>query len=410
MSGAGDQSHPAPDMKALKTSRGEVMRRIYLDYAATTPVHPDVLEAMTPYFSESFGNPSAIYSYGQEAKAAIEEARASVAGLIGASEEEIYFTSGGTEADNFALEGVAFASKKPNSHIITTAIEHHAILETCKFLEKRGFKVTYVPVDEYGMIDVDEIRRSITSDTVLVSVMHANNEVGTIQPLAELSKITREAGVYLHTDAVQTVGHIPVNVDELGVDLLSMSAHKLYGPKGVGAIYIRKGTRITSFLHGGQQEKGRRASTENVPGIVGFGKAAGIAPRDMDKEQERLAGLRDQFISRLLGEISHITLNGHPTKRLPNNINVSIEFAEGESLLLSLDLVGICASTGSACSSGTLEASHVLLAMGCSHERAHSSLRFTMGRWTIQEDIDKVMEVLPGIVDRLRAMSPLVKK
>ncbi len=385
------------------------MKRTYLDYAATTPTHPDVLKAMLPYFTDAFGNPSSIYSYGQEAKGAIGEARAKVASLIGARDEEIVFTSGGTEADNFALKGVAFANEERGNHIITSSIEHHAVIETCKYLERRGFNITYLPVDEYGLVDPGDVRRAITEKTVLISVMHANNEIGTIEPIAEIGKIAREAGVYFHTDAVQAVGHIPVDVNKLGVDLLSMSAHKLYGPKGVGALYIRKGTRLVSFMHGGEQEGRRRASTENVPGIVGFGKAAELARQEMGEEAERLIHLRDKLIGGLLESIDHVHLNGHPVKRLPNNINVSIDFVEGESMLLNLDLEGICASTGSACSSSNLEASHVLLAIGLPHEQAHGSLRFTLGKWTSEEEVEQVLEVLPGIVAKLRAMSPLLR-
>ncbi|OGO44946.1 MAG: cysteine desulfurase NifS [Chloroflexi bacterium RBG_16_60_22] len=385
------------------------MRRIYLDYAATTPTHPDVVAAMLPYFTENFGNPSTIYSYGQEARGAVEEARTSVAALIGAADEEICFTSGGTESDNYALCGVAFANEDRGNHIITSVIEHHAVLETCKFLETRGFGVTYLPVDKYGLVDPDDVRKAITPRTLIVSVMHANNEVGTIQPLEEISKITHEAGAYFHTDAVQTVGHIPVDVDKLGVDLLSMSAHKLYGPKGIGALYIRKGTRLASFLHGGEQEKGRRAGTENVPGIIGLGKAAEITRAELECEALRLTGIRNKLISGILESIDNTSLNGHPDRRLPNNVNVSINFVEGESILLNLDLEGICASTGSACSSGSLEASHVLLATGCPPPLARGSLRFTMGRGTTEQEVDRVLAVLPGIVARLRAMSPLLK-
>jgi len=384
------------------------MARIYLDYAATTPTHPDVLEAMLPYFNEAFGNPSTIYSYGQEAKGDILEARARVASLIGACDEEIVFTSGGTEADNFAIEGIAFANESKGNHIITTSIEHHAVLETCKFLEKRGFNITYLPVDNNGLVNPEDVRRAITKNTVLISVMHANNEMGTIEPIAEIGSIAKEAGVYFHTDAVQTVGHIPVDVNKLGVDLLSISAHKLYGPKGVGALYIKKGTKIISFMHGGEQEKRRRAGTENVPGIVGFGKAAELAQMEITEEAKRLTGLRDKLIQGLLERIDHTRLNGRPVMRLPNNVNVSVDFVEGESMLLNLDLEGICASTGSACSSGSLEASHVLLAMGLSHVQAHGSLRFTLGKWTTEEEIQRVLEVLPGIVTKLRAMSPLL--
>ncbi|MFC2021708.1 cysteine desulfurase NifS [Chloroflexota bacterium] len=385
------------------------MKRIYLDYAATTPAHHEVVKAMLPYFADVFGNPSGIYSYGQEAKGAIEEARNKVANIIGARDEEIVFTSGGTEADNFALKGIAFANESKGNHIITSSIEHHAVLETCKFLERRGFKVTYLPVDAYGLVDPGDVKKAITNKTILISVMHANNEMGTIQPIAEIGKIAKEAGVYFHTDAVQTVGHIPVNVNELKVDLLSMSAHKLYGPKGVGALYIRKGTRVVSLMHGGEQERRQRASTENVPGIVGLGKAVEHAQQEMGVEAERLTYLRDQLTKGLLERIDHIRLNGHPLSRLPNNINVSVAFVEGESMLLNLDLEGICASTGSACSSSSLEPSHVLLATGLSHEQAHGSLRFTLGKWTNEEDIGRVLEVLPRIVASLRAMSPLLK-
>jgi cysteine desulfurase len=385
------------------------MGRIYLDYAATTPTHPEVVKAMLPYFTEVFGNPSSIYACGQEAKGAIEEARANIADLIGAQDEEIVFTGSGTEADNFAIKGVAYANENKGNHIITTAIEHHAVLETCHFLETKGFKMTYLPVDEYGMVNPEDIRKAITNQTILISVMQANNELGTIQPLAEIGKIAREAGIYFHTDAVQTVGHLPINVDEPGVDLLSMSAHKLYGPKGVGALYIRKGTKLLSFMHGGEQERGRRASTENVPGIVGFGKAVEIARQEMDEEGERLTYLRDKLISGLLGQIDHTCLNGHPTKRLPNNVNVSISFAEGESMCLNLDLEGICVSTGSACSSSVTEPSHVMLALGLPPIQAHSSLRFSLGKWTTEEEINQVLEVLPRIVTKLRAMSPLMK-
>jgi len=385
------------------------VRKIYLDYAATTPTHPEVVKAMLPYFTEAFGNPSSIYFYGQEAKGAIEEARDKVADLIGAQNEEIVFTSGGTEADNFALEGVAFAKESKGNHIITSSIEHHAVIETCKFLERRGFRVTYLPVDEYGLVAPDDVKRAITDKTILISVMQANNEVGTIEPIAEIGKIAREAGIYFHTDAVQTVGHIPVDVNGLGVDLLSISAHKLYGPKGVGALYIRKGTKLIPFMHGGEQERRRRASTENVPGIVGFSKAIELARQEMTEEAERLTYLRDQLIKGLLGRIDHIRLNGHPIKRLPNNVNISVDYVEGESMLLNLDLEGICASTGSACSSSSLEPSHVLVALGLSPELAHGSLRFSLGKWTTEEEIGQVLEVLPKIVAKLRAMSPLLK-
>lgn len=384
------------------------MKRIYLDYAATTPTHPDVVEAMLPYFNNSFGNPSSIYSYGQEAKGAVESAREQVASLIGARDEEVVFTSGGTEADNFALNGAALAKPERN-HIITSAIEHHAVIETCRSLEKRGYKVTYLPVDKEGLVDPADVKNTITDRTCLISIMHANNEIGTIQPIKELATIAKEAGVLIHADAVQTTGQIPVNVDDLGLDMLSMSAHKLYGPKGIGALYIRKGTRLATFMHGGGQERNRRGGTENVPGIVGFGKATTIAREGMSVEIERQTQLRDHLINSILEQIEGVRLNGHPTQRLPNNVNVSIDYVEGESTLLNLDLENICASTGSACSSSSLEASHVLLALGLPHEQAHSSLRFTLGKWTTDEDIDRVIEVLPPIVDKLRAMSPLLK-
>jgi len=383
--------------------------RIYLDHAATTPTRPEVVKAMLPFFGDAFGNPSSIHSLGQEAKGAIEEARTKVAELIGARSEEIVFTSGGTEADNFALKGVAFANEHKGNHIITTPIEHHAVLEVCKFLEKRGFRITCLPVDKYGMVDPDDVKRAITAKTIIISVMHASNEVGTIEPVEEIGKIAQEAGVHFHSDAVQTVGHIPVNVDKLKVDLLSISGHKFNGPKGVGALYVRKGTKLVSLMHGGEHEKRRRAGTENVPGIVGLAKAAELAGQEIGKEAERLAYLRDKLIKGLGDKIDQIRLNGHPTKRLPNNVNVSIDFVEGESMLLNLDLEGICASTGSACSSSSLEPSHVLLALGLPPEQAHGSLRFTLGRDNTQADVERVLEVLPGIVAKLRAMSPLLK-
>ncbi len=385
------------------------MRRIYLDYAATTPTHPEVVKAMLPYFTEAFGNPSSIYSCGQHAKGAIEESRTKIADLIGARDEEIVFTSGGTEADNFAIKGVASSRDTRGNHIITSPIEHHAVIETCKFLGRRGFSITHLPVDEYGLVDPDDIKKAITDKTILISVMHANNEIGTIEPIAEIGKIAREAGIYFHTDAVQTVGHIPINVDELGVDLLSISAHKLYGPKGVGALYIRKGTKLVSLVHGGEQERGRRAGTYNAPGIIGFGRAVELAQQEMNQEAERLTPLRNKLINGLLERIDHTRLNGHPQKRLPNNVNISVDFVEGESMCLGLDLAGICASTGSACASSTLEPSHVLLVTGLSPERAYGSLRFTLGKWTTEEEIDQVLEVLPPLVAKLRAMSPLLK-
>lgn len=385
------------------------MQRIYLDHAATTATHPDVVEAMLPYFTDVFGNPSSIYACAQETKAAVEEARARVAGLIGARSSEIVFTSGGTEADNYALKGVAYANEHKGNHIITSPIEHHAVIETCEFLSKRGFTITYLPVDEYGLVDPQDVKKAITDKTIMVSVMHASNEIGTIEPVEEIGKIAREAGTCFHSDAVQTAGHIPVNVDELGVDLLSISGHKLYGPKGVGALYVRRGTRLFSLMHGGEQEKRRRAGTENVPGIVGLGKAVELAGQEMTAEAERQKCLRDRLIKGLIDGIDHVRLNGHPVRRLPNNVNVSIDFVEGEAMLLNLDMEGICASTGSACSSSSLQPSHVLLALGLPPEQAHCSLRFSLGRENSEQDVDRVLEALPAIVTRLRAMSPLLR-
>jgi cysteine desulfurase len=383
---------------------------IYLDNAATTPTHPEVVEAMKAYFYDKFGNPVTLYSLGRTARQAIEEARDQVAALMNANPNEIYFTSGGTESNNFALLGVAYANEKKGKHIITSKVEHHAVLEPAHFLEKRGFEVTYLPVDQYGMVDPEDIKKAIRKDTILISIMFANNEVGTIMPVAEIGRIAKEREVYFHTDAVQAYGHIPVNVDEINCDLLSLSGHKLSGPKGVGAIYIRKGTRITQLLRGGSQENNRRAGTHNVPGIVGLGKAAEIASHELETEAKRLTELRNYLIKGILDNIEDVRLNGHPTKRLPNNVSVCIEGAEGESVLLSLDMEGICASSGSACTSGTLEPSHVLLAMGIPAEIAHGSLRMTLGRMTTKEEIDFVLEVLPPLVKRLRAMSPLSKK
>jgi len=388
-------------------SKEKLMKYIYLDYSSTTPCHPEVVKAMQPYFTEIYGNPSSLYSCGHEAKEGTEKARASVAKLIGAREDEIVFTSGGTESDNHALKGTALASDPGKNHIITNGAEHHAIIVTCRSLERRGFKITRVPVDSYGMVDPDEVKNTITPQTILVSIMHANNEVGTIQPIAEISKITREAGVPFHTDAVQSVGHIPVDVNEMGVDMLSISSHKLYGPKGVGVLYIRKGVKPFSLIHGGEQEFGRRAGTYNVPGIVGLGKAAEIAMREMDEEVKRLVYLRDKLIKGLTGSIKDSHLNGHPEKRLPGNSNITIDFVEGEAMCLHLDLQGICASTGSACASSSLEPSHVLMSMGFPPERAHGAIRMTLGKWTTEEEIDKVLDILPGIITKLRAMSPL---
>ncbi len=386
------------------------MRRVYLDYAATTPCDPLVLKAMEPYFLERFGNPSSIHTEGQEAKRAIEDAREKLASFLGAKPEEIIFTSGGTESNNFAVQGTAYALSNKGNHIITSAIEHHAITEPCKFLEKKGFKITYVGVDKYGLVSPNDIKKALTDKTILISVMYANNEIGTIEPIAEIGKIAKESGVYFHTDAVQAVGHIPVNVNDLNADLLSLSAHKFYGPKGVGALYVRKGTRIERFLHGGDQEKGRRASTHNTPGIVGLGEAIELCRGKMDEEAKFQTALRDRLVKEIKEKIPEVYLNGHPTQRLPNNVNFSIKYIEGESILLNLDMLGIAASTGSACTSTSLEPSHVLLAIGLPHEIAHGSLRLTMGRWTKEEDIGYLLEQLPEVVQKLRQMSPLYEK
>jgi cysteine desulfurase len=386
-----------------------MVKRIYLDYAATTPVDPEVVKEMLPFFTEKYGNPSSVHSCGSEVRDALEKARVKVAGMIGAHPTEIVFTSGGSESNNLALKGMVEASKGKQNHIITSTLEHHSVSETCKFLAEAGSQVTYVPVDRYGMVDPFDIKKAINKNTLIVSIMHANNEVGTIQPIEEIAKICREAGVYFHTDSVQTSGHIPIDVKKLDVDMLSMSAHKLYGPKGVGALYIKDGVKPVPLIHGGGQEQGRRSSTENVPGIAGFGKAAELASEEMGPEMQRIIKLRNELIDGLTQRIKDTALNGHPEKRLPNNVNVSIAAIEGESVLLNLDLEGICVSTGSACSSGDSEASHVLLAMGIPPEQARCSIRLTLGRWTTEQEIQRVFESLPRIVARLRAMSPLYK-
>ena len=384
------------------------MKRVYLDYAATTPTDPEVLAAMQPYFFEKFGNASSLHAYGQEAKKAVEDSRETLAAFINAKPEEIVFTSGGTESDNFALLGAAYALEKKGNHIITSAIEHHAISEPAKFLlEKKGFKVTYLGVDKDGLVSCDDLKKAITDKTILISVMHANNEIGALQPIAQLGKVAREKGICFHTDAVQTVGHIPVKVDELNVDLLSLSGHKFYGPKGVGALYIRKGTRLETFMRGGDQERNRRASTHNTTGIAGLGKAIELCRQKMESEIKFQSSLRDKLIKEIPARIPEVRLNGHRTQRLPNNVNFSIKYIEGESILLSLDMLGIACSTGSACTSSSLEASHVLLAIGLDHETAHGSLRITLGRWTRESDIDYLLEKLPQVVQKLRAMSPL---
>ncbi|MDY6933802.1 MAG: cysteine desulfurase NifS [Spirochaetota bacterium] len=386
------------------------MRQIYLDYAATTPTAPEVVKAMKPYYTEIFGNPSSLYSYGQEARRSVEESREGIASFIGADISEIIFTSGGTESNNFALKGIAYANRGKGNHIITSQIEHHSITETCKHLEKDGFRITWLPVDSNGLVDPDNVKNSITDSTILISIMHGNNEIGTIQPIKEIASIAREGKIYIHTDTVQTFGHLPINIDEFGVDILSASAHKLYGPKGIGAMYLRKGTKIIPFLHGGDQERKRRASTENLPGIIGFSKAVELASHEMHEEGERLTMLRDKLIEGIIEKIEDTSLNGHPVNRLPNNINMTISYVEGESMILNLDMEGIACSTGSACTSSSLEASHVLLAIGLPPELAHGSLRFSLGRWTEEKDIDYLLEVMPGIVERLRSMSPLYTK
>ncbi len=383
------------------------MRRVYLDNAATTPTDPRVLEAMLPYFTDVFGNPSSIYLEGREARKAVDLARSRIAEALGANPDEIILLSGGTEADNLAIKGAAYSPSAKGNHIITSAVEHHAVLETCHLMEKNGFEVTYVPVDGYGMVDPEVVRKALRPTTILISVMHANNEIGTIQPVGEISRIAREAGVLMHTDAVQTVGALPVDVRELGVDLLSVSSHKLYGPKGIGCLYVRKGVRLRPILQGGAQERKRRAGTENVPGIVGFGKATELAAAEQSSRAEQMIRLRDELIRGLLESMPEVNLNGHPELRLPNNVNIAIKYVEGESICLNLDFAGIAASSGSACSSDSLEPSHVLLAIGMSAENAHGSLRFSLGKSTTDEDIDYVKEKLPPIIEKLRAMSPL---
>lgn len=386
----------------------EGRRVIYLDHAATTPIHPEVKRAMEPFLQERFGNPSTLYSLGREAKEAMEQAREKVADLIGALPEEIVFTSGGTEACNMAMVGTMLANQKRGKHLVTTKIEHHAVLDTAEFLEELGFEVTYLPVDKYGLVDPDDVRKAIRDDTVLVAVMHANNEVGTIEPIEEIAKICKERGALLFTDAVQTVGLLPVDVDELDVDLLSMSAHKFYGPKGVGALYIRKGVKVKRILQGGDQERRLRAGTENVAGIVGMGKAAELAKRDLEKGEpvERIRRLKDRLWKGIEERLDGIRFSGHPERRLPNNVHICVERAEGEAMVLRLDLEGICCSTGSACTSRSLEPSHVLLAMGVPPELAHGSLRFTLGKGNTEEDIDRTLDALVETVKYFRSMAP----
>lgn len=380
---------------------------IYLDNAATTKTAPEVVDAMLPYFSEYYGNASTIYSLGAESKKAMDHARQTIADSLGAKPEEIYFTAGGSESDNWALKATAEAYASKGKHIITTKIEHHAILHTCEYLEKRGFEITYLNADRDGLISLDELKAAIRPDTILISVMFANNEIGTIEPIAEIGEIAKEHGVLFHTDAVQAYAQVPINVDEMHIDMLSASGHKLNGPKGIGFLYIRKGVKIRSFVHGGAQERSRRAGTENIPGIVGLGAAVERAMRIMDTKTRKESELRDYLIGRLENEIPHCWLNGHRTKRLPNNINFSFLFIEGESMLIMLDMKGICASSGSACTSGSLDPSHVLLAIGLKHEEAHGSLRLTLSEESTKEEMDIVAEEVKKIVQRLRDMSPL---
>lgn len=387
------------------------MRRVYLDHSATTPIAPEVLEEMLPFLKENFGNPNSLHSWGRTARKAIEEARASVAKLISAEPSEIVFTGGGSESDNFAIKGTAFALKDKGKHIITSQVEHHAVLEVCEWLEKMGFEVTYLPVDEYGSVKVEDLKKAIREDTILVSIMFGNNEVGTIQPIEEIGKICREKGIIFHVDGVQAVGHIPVNVKELNIDMLTISAHKMYGPKGVGALYIRKGLKPTPLIHGGGQERGLRSGTENVAGIVGLGAAAKLALKRLESgDEERIKKLRDKLIDEVLRRIPDTLLTGHRERRLPFHASFCFKYIEGESLILKLDMAGIGASTGSACSSASSEPSHVLLAMGLPHEVAHGSLRLTLGKDTTEEDIDYTVENLVKIVDELRSISPYGKK
>ena len=385
-------------------------RIVYMDHSATTYVRKEVLEAMIPYYTEFFGNPSSIYSITRVTKKAIDTAREKVAKALGAEPDEIYFTSGGSESDNWAIKGIAWANRKKGNHIITSSIEHHAVLHTCQYLEKEGFTVTYLPVDQYGLVDPADLEKAITDQTILVTIMYANNEIGTIEPVAELGAIARKHKIPFHTDAVQVIGNVPVDVKAQNIDLLSLSAHKFYGPKGVGDLYIRKGTKIDNLIHGGGQERRRRAGTENIAGIVGLGKAIELATADIEGHNRKILALRDRLMKGILDTIPDSHLNGHPEKRLPGNINISFKFIEGEGILLWLDDEGICASTGSACTSGSLEPSHVLLATGLPVEISHGSLRLTLGNVNTDADVDFVLEVLPKVVSRLREMSPLYLK
>ena len=387
------------------------MRKIYFDHAATTPTDENVAQAMIEYMTTKFGNPSSVHAFGREVRKEVTEARDAIADLIGAANgNEIFFTSGGSESDNFALKGIAFANQKKGNHIITTQIEHHAILHTCQWLEKHGFDVTYLPVDADGLVSLDDVKAAITDKTILISVMFANNEVGTIQPIKEIGAIAKAKGIYFHTDAVQAVANVPIDVQEMNIDLLSLSGHKFYGPKGIGVLYIRRGVKIEAVQMGGAQERNLRAGTENVPAIVGLGIVARNAKRELSEKAAHLTKLRDKLIQGIQTRISNVKLNGHPTKRLPGNVNVSFRFIEGEALLLNLDIKGIAASSGSACTSGSLDPSHVLLALGLTHETAHGSLRMTLGKMNTEADIDYVLEVLPEIVTRLRSMSMLCEE
>ena len=382
-------------------------RLIYLDNAATTKVDHEVFEAMKPYFEEVYGNASSMYSFAGKARKAVDDAREVIADYLGAKAREIYFTAGGSESDNWALKAVAFAKKEKGKHIITSKIEHHAILHTCEYLEKNGFEVTYLDVDEHGLVSIEKLKQAIREDTILISIMFANNEIGTIEPIKEIGKVAHEHGIVFHTDAVQAYGHVPINVDEMNIDLLSASGHKINGPKGIGIMYLRDSVKIGALIHGGAQERGRRAGTHNTPGIVGFAKATELAVQNMEKRAGHEQELRDYLIDRVLKEIPYCRLNGHPTKRLSNNANFCFRFIEGESLLIMLDQKGICGSSGSACTSGSLDPSHVLLAIGLPHEIAHGSLRLTLSEETTKEDIDYTVDELKQIVDRLRNMSPL---
>lgn len=380
---------------------------IYMDNAATTPIKREILEVMMPYFTDKYGNPSSIYSIGGQSRNAVERAREKVSKVFNAKPQEIFFTSCGSESDNWAIKGIAYANRKRGNHIITSKIEHHAVLHTCQYLEKQGFRVTYLDVDEYGFINLDQLKESIRDDTILISIMFANNEIGTIQPIAEIGKIAKEKGIYFHTDAVQAIGNVKIDVNELNIDLLSLSAHKFYGPKGIGALYIRQGVKIDPLISGGAQERNRRAGTENVPYIVGLGKAIELAYENIDEHNEKLTKLRKRLIKGIFDNIDYVRLNGDEEKRLPGNANFCFRFIEGESILLSLDMEGIAGSSGSACTSGSLDPSHVLLAIGLPHEIAHGSLRLTLGDFNTEEDVDYVVEKLTEIVARLRAMSPL---